>query len=87
MPKKLVVAGITHLQKANRHLREVYLPAFNAGFSLPAAEPGSPFVPFAGEELVDILCEQYERTVDKGSRAQFEGLKLQIPPTVIECTT
>ena len=79
LPKELVGAGITCMAQANRYLREVYLPAFNAEFSQPAAEPGSAFVPFAGEGLTDILCEQYERSVGKDNCVQFEGLKLQIP--------
>jgi len=43
---------------ANRYLAEVYLPAFNAKFMQPSLEEGSAFVPWIGENLDDILCEQ-----------------------------
>ena len=41
--KELVFFGITKMAQANRHLRERYLPAFNAEFMEPVAEPGSCF--------------------------------------------
>jgi len=64
---------------ANRYLKEVYLPAFNAEFMQPAMEEGSAFVPWIGGELDDILCEQHERVVGKDNCVAFEGLRLQIP--------
>ncbi|MGQ0591577.1 MAG: hypothetical protein ACT4QB_02725 [Gammaproteobacteria bacterium] len=36
-------------------------------------------MPFIGQELTDILCEQFERTVGKDNCVSFEGTKLQIP--------
>ncbi|MGH7511249.1 MAG: hypothetical protein ACREMZ_17625 [Gemmatimonadales bacterium] len=87
------MAGITDKEAANRYLWEVYRPAYNAEFKQPAAEEGSAFVPFIGQELTDILCEQFilylikagllpvrfERTVGKDNCVSFEGTKLQIP--------
>ncbi|MEO1767025.1 hypothetical protein V6E02_07360, partial [Thiobacter sp. AK1] len=58
LPKELAAAGITDMAAANRYLREVYLPAFNAEFLQPAQEEGSAFVPWIGGDLDDILCEQ-----------------------------
>lgn len=46
---------------------------------MPAAEPGSAFVPYIGNGLMDILCEHHERTVGNDNCVSFEGLKLQIP--------
>jgi transposase len=80
LPKELALAGITDLEAANRYIKEVYLPAFNAEFMQPAMEQGSTFVSFIGADLGDILCEQYERVVGKDNCVSFEGLKLQIPP-------
>ena len=46
---------------------------------MPAAEPGSAFVPYIGPGLADILCEHHERTVGNDNCVSFERLKLQIP--------
>ena len=53
LPFELAAANITHMETANRYLREVYLPAFNAEFACPAAEQGSAFVPWIGGDLRD----------------------------------
>lgn len=79
LPKELALAGITDMESANRYLRDVYRPAFNAEFAQPAMEEGSAFVSFVGGNLDDILCEQFERTVGKDNCVRFEGLILQIP--------
>jgi hypothetical protein len=79
LPRELALAGITDMAQANRYLDQVYRPAYNAEFAVPAAEPGTAFVPYMGSNLVDVLCEQYERTVGKDNCVTFEALKLQIP--------
>jgi len=79
LPKELALAGITDIGAANRYIAEVYLPAFNAEFAVPAREEGTAFVPWIGGGLDDILCEQYERTVGNDNCVRFEGLSLQIP--------
>lgn len=80
LPKELALAGIKDREAANRYIREVYLPAFNAEFMQPAMEEGSAFVTYIGTDLDDTLCEQHERVVGKDNCVSFEGLKLQIPP-------
>jgi transposase len=85
LPKELALAGITDMTAANRYLREVYLPAFNAEFAGPPQEEGSAFVGFQGGHLNDILCEQTERTVGKDNCVRFEGLTLQIPSDRHRC--
>jgi transposase len=80
LPKELVLAGITDMEKANTYLEQSYRPAFNKEFSRQASAEGTAFVPFLGDHLDDILCEQFERTVGNDNCVQFEGLKLQIPP-------
>jgi transposase len=79
LPKELARAGITTMGEANRYLEAVYRPAFNAEFACEPTERGSAFVPFVGQGLADILCEQHERTVGKDNCVSFDGLKLQIP--------
>lgn len=79
LPKELALAGITEMAQANRYLEQVYRPAYNVEFAVPAAEPGSAFVPYIGPHLANILCEQFERSVGKDNCVSFEALTLQIP--------
>jgi len=83
--KELAFHGITDMNVANRYLTKVYLPAFNAEFMQPALEDGSAFVPWKGDDLDDILCEQDERTVSADNCVSFEGRKLQIPANQYRC--
>lgn len=85
LPQELALAQITDMDAANRYLKDIYLPAFNAEFSQPAMEEGSAFVPWIGGSLEDILCEQYERTVGHDNCVRFEGLILQIPADRHRC--
>lgn len=85
LPQELALAGITTMEAANRYLRGVYLPAFNAEFAVSATEQGSAFVPWIGGSLEDILCEQYERTVGNDNCVRFEGMSLQIPADRHRC--
>lgn len=64
---------------ANDYLKNHYMPAYNQEFSHPARETGDAFVPLAGVELDDYLCERYERVVRKDNCVQFRNLNLQIP--------
>lgn len=79
LPRELCLAGVTDMEAANRYLQEVYRPAYNVEFGRPALEEGSAFVPLIGQEINDILCEQFERTVGKDNCVSFEGMSLQIP--------
>ena len=83
--KELALHGITGMDAANRYLAQTYLPAFNAEFMQPAPEEGSAFVPWAGDNLDDILCEQNERTVGADNCVRFEGMTLQIPANRYRC--
>lgn len=79
LPKELAVARIEDMTAANRYLKQVYMPAFNAEFMQPAMEEGSAFVAYVGRDLSDILCEQHERVVGNDNCVSFGGKKLQIP--------
>jgi hypothetical protein len=48
---------------ANAFIRDVYLPVYNVGFAVAAAQPGSAFTPIPGVNLDEILCLQEERQV------------------------
>jgi hypothetical protein len=79
LPNELALMGITDMQAANDYLRDHYMPQFNKEFSHPSREQGSDFVPLAGINLDDYLCEQYERVVGTDNSVQFERLSLQLP--------
>jgi transposase len=77
--KELALAGIDTIEAADAFLRDVYLPAYNARFAAPPAEPGSAFVAIPGVDLDEILCVQEERQVGNDNCVSFNRLKLQIP--------
>jgi len=79
VPRELAAAGITDMDAANAYLKDKYMPAFNAEFSVKPAIEASAFVRWFGGSLDDILCEQQERTVNKDNTVSFEGRTLQIP--------
>ena len=79
--KELSLAEITSIEPANAFIREVYLPAHNARFAVPQAQPGSAFTPIPGVDLGEILCVQEERQVMNDNCVSYRRLKLQIPPS------
>ena len=83
--KELALAGISDMEEANSYIAEVYLPAYNEEFAVAPSEVGDVFVPWAGGDLDDILCEHYTRTVNNDNCVRFEGLSLQIPPDKYRC--
>jgi hypothetical protein len=80
LPPELRLAGIHTVEAANRYLGERFVPDDNARFAVPAAEPGSAFIPYAGRPLEDVLCVQEDRQVGRDNCVQWKGLALQIPP-------
>lgn len=80
LPQELRLAGITTIEAANRYLKEQFVPDYNQRFAVPAAEPGTAFVPYAGRPLEDVLCIQEDRQVGHDNCVQWNGLALQIPP-------
>lgn len=70
---------------ANHYLKEVYLPAFNDEFMQLSTVPDSAFIPWIGNNLDDILCEQHSRTVGRDNCVSFNGQILQIPANNYRC--
>jgi hypothetical protein len=85
LPKELAMNNITTMDEANKYIAEVYMPAYNAEFMVPASEKGSAFVSWINGSLDDVLCEQHSRTVRKDNCVSFEGLTLQIPKDKYRC--
>lgn len=83
--KELSLAGISDMKEANKYIKDVYMPNYNAEFMVEAPGKESVFVPWVGSSLDDILCEHYERTVGNDNCISFEGLKLQIPSDKYRC--
>jgi hypothetical protein len=78
--KTLRQAGATSLEEANTALAQ-FLPAFNARFSKPAAQPGSEYRPMPTHLNTDqVFCFKHERTVANDNTISFDGVTLQIPP-------
>ena len=79
--KELRLAGIgADVAAANRYIREVYLPAHNARFAVPAELEGDAFVPVEPAQWHDVLCLQETRQVGKDNTVAWQGRRLQIPP-------
>lgn len=83
--KELAFHGIATMEAANKYLKDCYLPTFNAEFMQTAASSESAFIPWIGNNLDDILCEQYSRTVGRDNCVSFEKLNLQIPADSYRC--
>jgi len=75
---ELRVAGIRTLVAANRYLRDRFVPAFNAEFGRPPADPTAAFVPLGGADLDEILCHEELRTVAPDNTVCLAGVRLQI---------
>ena len=85
LTKELAAHDITGMDKANRYIKNVYLPAYNKEFKRKPMEEGSAFIPWVGANINDTLCEHYERTVRPDNCVSFEGKTLQIPPDKYRC--
>lgn len=79
--KELALAGINSVAAADTYLRDIYIPAHNARFAVPAEQPGTAFVAIPGVDLSEILCVQEERVVGQDNTVAFHRLHLQIPPS------
>jgi hypothetical protein len=75
---ELRVAGIGTVGAANRYLRTRFLPAFNAEFARPPAEPASAFVPLGRVDLDQILCLEESRVVGRDNVVTTGGIPLQL---------
>jgi hypothetical protein len=80
LPQELRLARIKTIAGANRYLKERFVPDYNARFAVPAAEPGSAFVPYVGRPIEDVLCIQEDRVVGADNCVTWNRRSLQIPP-------
>jgi transposase len=79
LPKELAVAGIATVAAADRYLREVFVPAYNARFAVAPEQPGSAFVAIGDLDLDQILCIEEPRQVGNDNTVLWRRRRLQIP--------
>ncbi|MFQ5779751.1 MAG: hypothetical protein ACE5HN_03055 [Nitrospiria bacterium] len=85
LPRELALYGITDMERANRYLKERFIPAFNKEFKVEPTEGGSAFVPLFGCVLREILCIQEERVVGNDNCVRYQGQVLQLPSDQYRC--
>lgn len=76
--KELHTAGVRTVERANRYLSDVFLPAYNEEFARPPAHPDSGFAPLGGADLDGIFCHEEPRTVQRDNTVTLEGVRLQV---------
>jgi transposase len=82
LPQELRLRGITTVEDANAFLREEYIQEFNSRFTVPAAQPGTAFVPIGSQDLDRIFSIHHERTVNNDNTVRLANMVLQIEPTI-----
>jgi transposase len=80
LPQELRLRGIGTVEAANVFLREHYIAEFNRRFQVEAAQVGTAFVPYRGQDLERIFSLHFERTVNRDNTVSFQNLRLQIEP-------
>lgn len=80
LPNELALADIRTIEEANRYLRDIFLPSFNARFKIKTEELVTSFAPLLNNHLKikEILCIQTQRTVKKDNTVSYGGKILQI---------
>ena len=73
------MAGIRTMDDANRFL-DAFIIKHNEKFSVAAAEQGTAFVPYRGNDLDLIFSKHHERVVGNDNTITFGKLGLQIEP-------
>lgn len=81
LPQELRLRGITTVAGANGFLREEYIAEFNRRFAVPAAQPGSAFLPLRGQDVERIFALQHERVVNRDNTVEIAHRVLQIERT------
>jgi transposase len=77
---ELRVLGIQTPERANRYLREQFIPAYGEEFSQPPADPATGFAGRDDVDLDQILCHQEERTVARDNTVVLDKVTMQLEP-------
>ncbi len=79
LPQELDLRKISNMDEANKFIKNEFLPKFNKKFMKEATKEGTAFMPYVGRDVSEILCRQYERTVNNDNTVSFKNKILQIP--------
>lgn len=72
---------IEDMDRANEYIRDVFLPSFNAQFSVEAADANKVWRKAPrGLDLDRILSLRYDRPVANDNAIRFDGMIIDIPP-------
>jgi hypothetical protein len=82
LPQELRAAEVHTYEAANLYLERTFVPDFNRRFTVAPAQTESAFSPLAGVDLDLLLSTQHARVVRGDSTVTFEGLTLQLPPSM-----
>jgi transposase len=81
LPQELRLAGMRGMEEANRFLRERYMAAFNAQFTVKAAERGTAFRPCTRRDLDWVFSIQTERVVSQDNTVAIRDRWWQLDKT------
>ena len=76
--KEMQTARIRTVDRANRYLREIFIPEYNREFERTPADPDSGFAPLGTADLEAIFCHLETRTVQRDNTVTVDGVVLQI---------
>ena len=77
--KELALEGIRDVATANAWIASHFLAGHNARFMVEPALPDAAFVTVDRDRLVEALCVEEERTVDRDNTVAWSGKRLQLP--------
>jgi transposase len=78
LPQELRSQGIHSVDQANQYLADIFLPRHNQKFQVQSGQPGTAFVPTAGQNLDKIFSYQSERVVGNDNTISFGKRRFQI---------
>lgn len=76
--KELQSHGVRSVERANRYLRDVFVPEYNREFGRAPTQPESGFVALGAANLDAIFCHLECRTVQRDNTVTLDGVRLQI---------
>jgi len=85
LPQELRIRNIGTIEEAN-HFLWTYIAEFNRKFAVPAAQPGTAFVPVPHLNLDRIFSVHHHRVVANDNTIQFGNRVLQVPSTRFRAT-
>ena len=79
LPQALRVAGIRSWDKANEYLQDVFIPEFNAKFTVEPASPQSTFIEPKSLDIARSFALEHEVTVGNDNCVRWQNRRWQIP--------